>query len=129
MTSAAGTPRVLRAAPDAEYYTEERCHILELANISADPAVSIARARVAPGVTTALHRVRGTVERYVILAGQGVVQVEGMAAQHVGPEDVVLIPAAAAQSIRNVGDTDLVFLAICSPRFDWGNYVALDTTD
>jgi oxalate decarboxylase/phosphoglucose isomerase-like protein (cupin superfamily) len=30
---------------------------------------------------------------------------------------VVLIPPGAAQRISNTGDDDLVFLAICTPRF------------
>jgi len=35
--------------PRAEYDTPERCFINELSNTAADPDVSIARARVAPG--------------------------------------------------------------------------------
>ena len=52
--------------PAVEYYTVERCYINELSNTAGDPDVSIARARVAPGVTTRWHRLRGTAERYVI---------------------------------------------------------------
>jgi mannose-6-phosphate isomerase-like protein (cupin superfamily) len=90
---------------------------LELSNSPDDPAVSIARARVAPGVTTRWHRVRDTVERYVILEGKGRVEVGEAAPQEVGPCDVVLIPPACRQRIANTGERDLVFLAICSPRF------------
>ncbi|MCX8069515.1 MAG: hypothetical protein N2738_03325 [Thermodesulfovibrionales bacterium] len=31
--------------------------------------------------------------------------------------DVIHIPAECYQSIENIGDCDLVFLAICTPRF------------
>ncbi|HWD23237.1 MAG TPA: cupin domain-containing protein [Burkholderiales bacterium] len=108
---------VKRASAQKEFFTSEGCFILELSNSPDDPAVSIARARVAPGVTTRWHRVRDTVERYVILEGKGRVEVGEAAPQEVGPCDVVLIPPACRQRIANTGERDLVFLAICSPRF------------
>jgi mannose-6-phosphate isomerase-like protein (cupin superfamily) len=110
-------PAVRRYAAGAEFHTEEGCFINELSNIADDPSVSIARARVAPGVTTQWHRVRDTVERYVILEGRGRVEVGDLAPQDVGPGDVVLIPPSCRQRIANLGPGDLVFLAICSPRF------------
>ena len=54
-----------------EFMTDERCFIAEIANDPDDTEVSIARARVRPGIATAWHRVRGTTERYLIVAGQG----------------------------------------------------------
>ena len=119
---------VIRPNPKSEYYTEERCHILELSNLSADEALSIARARVEPGVTTALHRVRGTAERYVILSGQGEVEVGTDGPAAVGEGDVVLIPAGVDQRIANTGDVDLVFLALCTPRFRPENYQDTERT-
>ncbi len=113
---------VLRPDPAREYYTEERCYILEMSNSAADEALSIARARVEPGVTTALHRVLDTVERYVILAGTGRVELESQPAETVSVGDVVLIPAGAEQRITNTGESDLVFLALCTPRFRATNY-------
>ncbi|MFO0441887.1 MAG: cupin domain-containing protein, partial [Betaproteobacteria bacterium] len=71
----AAAPPILRPHPGVEVFIDEGCHILELANDENDPAMSIARARVEPGVTTAWHRVRGTVERYVILDGSGRMEV------------------------------------------------------
>ena len=119
--------RVIKSADmSTEYFTDERCHILELSNSSADPDVSIARARVEPGVTTKQHRVAGTVERYVILEGCGRVYVEGLPDSDVAPGDVVIIPAGVTQSIQNTGDRDLVFLCICNPRFEWANYASLE---
>jgi len=41
----------------------------------------------------------------------------GLAPQEVGPGDVVLIPPSTRQRIANTGPGDLVFLAICTPRF------------
>ena len=110
----------------AEFYTEERCHILELANLPDDPDASIARARVEPGVTTRWHRLVGAAERYVLLAGRGRAEIGGLPPQDVGPGDVILIPPGAPQRIANLGPTDLVFLAICTPRFRPEAYEDLD---
>ena len=113
---------VIRPDPAREYYTEERCYILEMSNSAADEALSIARARVEAGVTTALHRVLDTVERYVILAGTGRVELGSDPPQMVGVGDVVLIPAGVEQRITNTGESELVFLALCTPRFRAINY-------
>ena len=115
--------RVIHPDPADEYDTPERCYILELSNSTDDEALSIARARVKPGVTTAWHRVRDTAERYVILGGDGVVEVGDLGPTAVSAGDVVLIPAGIDQRISNTGDQDLVFLALCTPRFRPDNYI------
>lgn len=104
-------------APEEEFFTEEGCHILETWNRAEDPALSVARARVAPGATTRRHRLAGIVERYLILSGEGRVEIQGMAPKTVGPGDLVYIPAGHTQRIANTAAADLVFLAICTPRF------------
>jgi mannose-6-phosphate isomerase-like protein (cupin superfamily) len=108
---------IKRGDASAELHTVEGCFIKELSNSADDPVVSIARARVPAGVTTRWHRVKDTVERYVILEGKGRVEVGTLAPEEVGPGDVVLIPSAAPQRITNMGEGDLIFLAICTPRF------------
>ena len=108
----------------AEFETDERCAITELLNHPACPDVSVALARVAPGVTTRLHALRGTIERYVILAGTGRVEVGGEIAD-VRAGDRVLIPADASQRITNTGAVALEFHCICTPRFQQANYVVL----
>jgi len=117
---------ILRCSPGAEFETEERCAILELSNSDSDPALSVARARVRPGVTTRWHRVRDTAERYVILSGSGRVEVGTLAPQDVGAGDVVRIPPSCRQRISNNGSEDLVFLALCTPRFRQAAYEDLD---
>ncbi len=101
----------------AEYYFDEGCYINELSNTADDPAVSIAQARVKPGVVTRWHRLRDTVERYVVLSGAGRVEAGDLPPQEVRAGAVVVIPPLCRQRIANVGSDDLVFLAICSPRF------------
>ena len=40
-----------------------------------------------------------------------------LAPQEVNAGDVVLIPPQCRQRISNIGSEDLIFLAICTPRF------------
>ena len=110
----------------AEFATEERCHIIEVANDDGDPELSIARARVEPGVTTAWHRLEGTHERYLIVSGQGQVEVGDLPPTSVASGDVVHIPAGVAQRIANTGNVQLIFYALCTPRFEASNYVNLE---
>ena len=99
-----------------EYFFPEGCFITELSNTADDPELSIARARVEPGVTTRWHHLEGITERYVILEGHGEVEIDGDM-QLLTKGDVVIFPSGERQRISNTGDTDLVFLAICTPRF------------
>ena len=100
-----------------EFYTQEGCYITELSNTPDDPDVSIARARVEPGVTTNWHRLTKAAERYYIIQGKGRVEVGQLTPQEVSVGDVVLIPPLCRQRITNIGTEDLIFLAICTPRF------------
>lgn len=100
-----------------EFHTPECCYITELSNTADDPDASIARARVLPGVTTRRHRLNGIAERYCILSGRGLVEVGKLPPQEVQAGDVVIIPSMCSQRIANIGAEDLIFLAICTPRF------------
>lgn len=117
---------IKRFDPGAECYTPEKCYIIELSNTPDDPEVSIARARVAPGVTTRWHRVVGTTERYVVIEGRGRVEVGDLPPQELGAGDVVLIPPSCRQRITNIGLGELIFLAICTPRFRPEAYEDID---
>jgi mannose-6-phosphate isomerase-like protein (cupin superfamily) len=111
---------------EQEFYTPERCYITELSNSATDPQLSIARARVAPGVTTSWHLLKQSVERYCIISGMGLVEVGALAPQQVSAGDVVIIPAMCRQRITNIGQDDLIFLAICTPRFMLDDYQDLE---
>lgn len=100
-----------------EYFFKEGCFIVELHNSADDPAVSVARARVEPGRTTRWHSLEGICERYLLLAGRGRVEVGSAAPREVGAGDMVLVPEGCRQRITNTGVVDLVFLAVCTPRF------------
>ena len=118
--------KILKANEADEYYFEEGCYILELSNSPADPDVSIARARVKAGVTTKLHRLKDVVERYIILAGTGKVDIAELEPQQVSAGDVIIIPSQCSQRITNIGTEHLVFLAICTPRFTKEVYEDMD---
>jgi len=109
-----------------EFYTSEKCFITEISNSADDADVSIAQARVGAGITTRWHQLEKTVERYYIISGEGRMELGDQAPQDVHPGDVIIIPSLCKQRISNTGSTDLIFLAICSPRFSQNNYQELE---
>ena len=108
-----------------EYFFKEGCFIQEWHNTEDDEACSIARVRVEVAKITKLHAVKNTMERYVLLEGMANMTV-GDKTWKVGPGDVVVIPPGTPQKIENLGNIDLIFLAICAPRFLQENYVELE---
>jgi mannose-6-phosphate isomerase-like protein (cupin superfamily) len=117
---------ILRGTAKEEIETQERCYILEVANDSGDEFVSISRARVGAGVTTALHSLNGVAERYVIISGAGRVELGGQDPVEVSEGDVVRIPPDTPQRITNIGTEDLVFYCVCTPPFRANCYRALE---
>jgi len=117
---------ILQANAAREFETAERCHISEVANDDGDDRVSIARARVEPGVTTAWHSLDGVSERYIIVSGRGRAEIGDLGPVDVEAGDVVRIAPGVAQRISNCGATDLVFYAVCSPPFSSGCYRNLE---
>jgi mannose-6-phosphate isomerase-like protein (cupin superfamily) len=112
-------PKIVKATSLKEFLTPERCFVFENwgSVTSGDKAVSIARARVNPGVTTRAHHLEGVQEIYLIVKGKGKVQIGGLEPTGVGKGDAVIIPEGTSQKITNVGKTDLIFYCICTPAF------------
>ena len=115
-------PKRYRSSNREYFFAEEGCYITELANSPEDPAVSVARARVKPGVTTSWHSLENTTERYVILSGEGLAYAGNQPACKMTSGDTLIIPPSCPQRIANTGKEDLVFLAVCTPRFRPENY-------
>lgn len=113
--------KIQRNGECPEYYFKEGCYITEWWNTSDDQNCSIARVRLPSGETTLPHILRDTVERYVLLEGEGLFR-SGGKEEALRAGDVVWIGAGTVQSIQNTGDRDLIFLAICTPRFEEKNY-------
>jgi mannose-6-phosphate isomerase-like protein (cupin superfamily) len=118
---------VVRSTPQqgSEVLTRERCYIREILNDPRVPQWSLAECRVKTGVTTELHRL-AVDEWYVIVEGQGLVEVDRRAPVAVGPGDTVVIPKGAPQRITNSGQRDLRFHCLCMPRFTTACYEALE---
>ncbi len=115
---------ITRYTEASEFYIDEGAYIIEMD--SGEAECSIARARVKVGVTTQWHSLTNTIERYIILSGNGRVEVGNDPPTDIGPMDVVTIAAGVRQRITNTGPTDLIFLCICTPRFQFENYVNLE---
>lgn len=127
-TDAVNVPKPLIVRDDGRTETgiEPGCYLTDWLNDPADNDLSIARICVQPGAETRLRRFKNICERYVVLDGQGRIELVGPTkafteGDHtisaLEPGDVVVIPPAFSRRITNIGDTDLVFLAICTPRF------------
>jgi mannose-6-phosphate isomerase-like protein (cupin superfamily) len=108
-----------------EFWTGERCFIRELVNSPEIQDFSLAETRVEPGVTTELHKLSVN-EWYIILSGEGQMEIDGKPACAVLPGDVVAIAAETSQCSRHSGNVDLLFQCICLPRFTPDCYVSLE---
>ncbi len=111
-----------------EFYTEERCHISELLNDATNPLLSMARCRVERGITTQLHALDKPEETYFIEQGCGIMDDGRGNLIEVVTGDSVKIPENLPQRIRNTGESDLIFMAICSPRFQPDCYLNLEAS-
>jgi mannose-6-phosphate isomerase-like protein (cupin superfamily) len=111
-------PKIVKAKSLKEFSTPERCSIAENWGVAAgDKKVSVARARVKPGITTKAHHLEGVQEIYLITQGKGKVHIRGLAPTEVSEGDTVVIPPGTSQSITNLGKTDLIFFCVCTPAF------------
>jgi len=110
----------------SEFSTEERCHIIELLNLTTDRSQSVARARVEPGVTTAWHRLKNTSECYYILSGTGRAEIGETLEQEMTAHSLIKIPPNTPQRITNTGEEDLIFLCFCVPAFSAEMYESLE---
>ena len=122
-------PKIVKAKSLSEYLTPERCFIFENWGLvsAGDKAVSIARARVEPKVTTKAHHLEGVQEIYLIAKGKGRIQIGGLEPEDVVKGGTVVIPAGTSQKITNTGKTDLIFYCICTPAFTQACYFDEET--
>lgn len=101
-----------------EIVAGDNTRLRELFNPLKDPLelrYSLAHARVHPGVTTRLHRLKHS-EVYYVLAGEGEMAIDDERLR-VTPGCAVYIPPGVAQQITNVGEEELVFLCIVDPAW------------
>lgn len=87
--------------------------ILDLSNAPVEKQ-SLAEATIPAGGETERHWHRDSEEFYFILAGVGVMEIDGDE-REVGAGDAILIPAGAWHQIR--ATADLRFLCCCAPPY------------
>ena len=77
---------------------------------------SLAEAWLEPGQATERHYHARTEEIYVVLDGDGEMEVDGDR-RRVGPGDAILIPPGAWHQVRAEGAAPLRFLCCCAPPY------------
>ena len=77
-------------------------------------SLAVTWVRVAPGAGQPPHRHDTSEQAYVVVAGHGVVTVDGETTE-LAPGDLVLIPPAAEHAIRNASDDELVYVSATAP--------------
>jgi len=76
---------------------------------------SLAVARIGPGGTTYLHRLKSS-EVYLILKGSAQMRV-GSETEDVGAGQAIYVPPNFIQQISNTGADDLIFVCIVDPAW------------
>ena len=108
----------VRSRADAEPFTTadgSTIRVLLDAETGGARNQSLAEALLAPGQATERHYHAETEELYVLLDGEGEMEIEGER-REVGPGDAILIPAGAWHQIR-AGADELRFLCCCAPPY------------
>jgi mannose-6-phosphate isomerase-like protein (cupin superfamily) len=108
----------VRSRADAEPFTTadgSTIRVLLDAEAGGARKQSLAEATLAPGRATERHYHAETEELYVLLDGEGEMEVDG-ARRPVGPADAILIPPGAWHQIR-AGGRELRFLCCCAPPY------------
>ncbi len=111
--------RIIRLSERAEIPAGDQTRLRELLHPDRDypfdGRYSLAHAVLAPGQASVAHRLQ-TDEVYYIIKGRGEMHIDDESAV-LQSGDTVEIPPGAVQSIRNLGETDLVFLCIVDPAW------------
>jgi len=110
-------PVQVRARDDAEAFTtKDGSTIRELLGTQHGTAnQSLAEAALAPGQSTERHYHARSEELYMLLEGEGEMEVDGTSSR-VGPGDTILIPPGAWHQIT-AADAPLRFLCCCAPPY------------
>lgn len=98
------------------FTTKDGSTIRSLLDLSNAPVAlqSLAEATLPAGVATQRHYHRLSEEFYYLLAGRGLMEIDGEE-REVGPGDAILIPAGAWHQIEAL--EELQFLCCCAPPY------------
>lgn len=86
---------------------------------------SVAYVVIPPGKSSLLHYHPQAEESYYILQGEGRLYLAGEETA-VHPGQAILIPPPQPHKIVNVGQTDLILLAVCVPAWEPTNTIYLE---
>lgn len=92
-----------------------------------DETASLAHVIMQPGSASLLHRHETLTETYYILSGKGEITI-GERTRPVQTDDLILVPPHAPHRLRNTGETELIHLVFCVPKFDPSDVLLLETT-
>lgn len=109
----------VRSREQAEPFTTKdgsTIRVLLDAELGGTANQSLAEAWLEPGQATQRHYHARSEELYVLLDGEGELEVDGERAR-VGPGDAILIPPGALHQIWADGDAPLRFLCCCAPPY------------
>ena len=109
----------VRSREQAEPFTTKdgsTIRVLLDAELGGTANQSLAEAWLEPGQVTQRHYHARSEELYVLLDGEGELEVDGERAR-VGPGDAILIPPGAWHQIRARGAAPLRFLCCCAPPY------------
>lgn len=109
-----------------EIIAGDECILRELLNGDIEDVAcrySIAHCRVQIGKHTTRHALK-TTEVYYLISGKGRMHINDEIAE-VNPTDTIYIPPHAIQWIENIGNEELVFLAIVDPAWKVADEIIL----
>lgn len=109
----------VRSREQAEPFTTKdgsTIRVLLDAQLGGTANQSLAEAWLEPGQVTQRHYHARSEELYVLLEGEGDMEVDGERTR-VGPGDAILIPPGARHQIQAASDTPLRFLCCCAPAY------------
>ena len=87
---------------------------------------SVAHILIPPGKASLLHFHPEAEESYYILSGKAHIRI-GEEDTTISAGQIVLIPPGNLHQIRNIGEVDLEFLAICVPAWEPSNTVLAES--
>jgi mannose-6-phosphate isomerase-like protein (cupin superfamily) len=87
---------------------------------AADGTCDLAHIVVLPGKATERHWHARLTEVYAVVAGEGVLEIDGVDTA-VSSRRAAVIPPRARHQLRNTGDCELEVYVLCHPKFDPGD--------
>lgn len=124
----ADKPQIIKLGDCEQFITKDGSRIREIMapRNSIIERQSLAEAVVPIGGETHEHYHATSEEIYFIMRGMGEMQFPD-STRRVEPGDAIALPPETRHKIRNVGNSELVFLCICVPPYEHDDTVITET--